>query len=118
MASVGIVDAKSLWDHMMRPGVTSVADKTIALDVLQCRELTSDLPLKLKWAPSPYQLADVTTIDTSEAADAYRAATRTRNYVVGNEEEYLAECATGALCCAGRSDSCIHHAQAKGVGCK
>ena len=58
---VGIVDAKSLYDHLSKETVGITSDKRTALEMQVIRQTLSETGTNVKWVPHPSMIVDALT---------------------------------------------------------
>ena len=75
-----IVDAKSLYDHLVSlSSPSSVENKRCGFDLVTSRQCMQRLGATIRWAPTNRQLADAFTKDAADLADVLRSCIRNGN---------------------------------------
>ena len=71
-----IVDAKSLYDHLISLSSPSSAEDTrCGFDLVISRQCMQRLGATIRWAPTNHQLADALTKDSADQVDLLRSCT-------------------------------------------
>ena len=81
-----IVDAKSLYDHLISlSSPSSVEDKRCGFDLVISRQCIQRLGATIRWAPTNRQLADALTKDSADPVDLLRSCMRSGEYQLSPE---------------------------------
>ena len=76
-----IVDAKSLYDHLVSlSSPSSVEDKRCGFDLVISRQCMQRLGATIRWAPTNRQLADALTKDSADPVDLLGSCMRSGEY--------------------------------------
>ena len=82
-----VVDAKSLYDHVVsQPPGAGVQDKRAGIDLVLLKECLSRTQSLIRSAPDSLQLADVMTKDEARTADTFWAISAKKRYGILPEE--------------------------------
>ena len=85
-----IVDAKSLYDHLISlSSPSSVEDKRCGFDLVISRQCMQRLGATIRWAPTNRQLADALTKDSADPVDLLRSCMRSGEYQLSPEHVIL-----------------------------
>ena len=85
-----IVDAKSLYDHLISlSSPSSVEDKRCGFDLVISRQCMQRLGATIRWAPTNRQLADALTKDSADPVDLLRSCMRSGEYQLSPEHIIL-----------------------------
>ena len=85
-----VVDAKSLYDHMVfLSSLSSVEDKRCGFDLVMSRQCMQPLGATIRWAPTNRQLADALTKDAKDPVDLLRSCMRSGDYQLSPEHIIL-----------------------------
>jgi hypothetical protein len=58
---VGIVDAKSLFDHLSKETIGTTSDKRTALEIQVIRQALAETNTRIRWVPHPSMIVDMLT---------------------------------------------------------
>ena len=85
-----VVDAKSLYDHMIsQSSPSSVEDKRCGFDLVISRQCMQRLGATIRWAPTNRQWADALTKDSADPVDFLRSCMRSGEYQLSAEHIIL-----------------------------
>ena len=85
-----IVDAKSLYDHLVSlSSPSNVEDKRCGFDLVISRQCMQRLGATIRWAPTNRQLADALTKDSADPVDLLRSCMRSGEYQLSPEHIIL-----------------------------
>ena len=89
---VVVIDCKSVYDHILKPGTTAgVGDKRCAIDLAIAKEMLAENCMTLRWGPTGLMLADALTKDRPEPADLLRSVLKHGMYQLADERGVLAK---------------------------
>ena len=69
--NVGIVDAKSLYDHLSKEGIGATSDKRTALEMQVIRQTLAETGSEVRWIPHPKMVVDCLTKREGNSSPLY-----------------------------------------------
>lgn len=90
LASLHIIDAKSLWGHVKSSSPSAgVEDRRAGIDLVLLKQCIQRTESTLRWGPTSNMLADVLTKDDCGPVDTWRGYMSTGKFGLVSEEESL-----------------------------
>ncbi|CAK0792131.1 unnamed protein product, partial [Prorocentrum cordatum] len=88
-SAISVIDCKSVFDHVTKPGApTGLDDKKASIDIAIAKGSLRRFGGTLRWGPTELMLGDALTKDKAEAADVLRACMRAGAYQLADESAW------------------------------
>ena len=88
--ALSIIDAKSVYDAVIRNGFSFKQDRRKAIDLAMARETLQQVQATIRWCPHTKMLADtLTTVEVSKGNDAMTSVLRLGAYRLAPETEEM-----------------------------
>ena len=88
--ALSIIDAKSVYDSVIRNGSSLKQDRRTAIDLAMARETLQHVQATIRWCPHTKLLADaLTKAEVSKGNDAMTSALRLGTYRLAPETEEM-----------------------------